>query len=47
VCACVRVEGSISVTENKSKWVMRTEWGVGPRRPFWAAVRDGRVTVGE
>jgi hypothetical protein len=51
VCACVRActrrEGSISVTENSSKWVMCTERGVGLRRPFWVGVRDDRMKVGE
>ena len=45
--ACARPEGSISVTENKSKWVMCTERGVGPNRPFWVVVRDVRMKVGE
>ena len=47
VCVCVRPEGSISVTENKSKWVMCTERGVGPNRPFWVVVKDVRMKVGE
>ena len=53
MCACVRVracthlDGSISVTENKSKSVLCTERGVGPSRPFWAVVRDDRTKLGE
>jgi hypothetical protein len=51
VCVCVRaytrLEGSISVKENKSKWVMCTERGIGPSRPFWVLVRDDRMKVGE
>ena len=46
VHACTRLEGSISVTENKSKWVMYTERGVGPSRPFWAVVRNDGIKVG-
>jgi hypothetical protein len=45
--ACVRLEGSISVTENKRRWVTCTERGVGPSRPFWVVVRDDRMKVGE
>jgi hypothetical protein len=51
VCVCVRarvrLEGSISVTENKRKWVTCTERGVGPSRPFWVVVRDDRMKAGK
>ena len=47
VHACTRLEGSISVTENKSKWVMYTERGVGPSRPFWGGGEERRNKGGE
>jgi hypothetical protein len=45
--ARARLEGSITVTENKSKRTMGMEMGVGPSRLPWVVVRDGEMKVGE
>jgi hypothetical protein len=42
VCLFLWIEGSVSVTENRSKEAMGTEMGGGPNRPFRIEVGDDR-----